>query len=91
MTCERPVGTTGRRERLVCDTATSLARLAGYDNLARDPGSLGIIAAVARLSEGEALCQFEELRAASPDVQALGRVRMAALRRRLFGGEAVQP
>ena len=81
----RPVGTTGRRERLGCESATSLNRVAGYDNFPRDPGSLGIIAEVERLSEAEAFHMFEDLRASLPDMQSLGRVRMAALRHRLFG------
>lgn len=78
----------GRRERLSSDPATSIAAVAGYDKHPLDPGALGIITEVEQLTDAEAFYQFEELRSASPAMQALARVRMAALRRRLTAEEA---
>jgi len=63
----------------------SIARPTGNDDTPRDAGSLGVCHEVNRLSDTEAFYQFEELRAASPELQAHYRIRFAALRRRLLG------
>jgi len=92
MKSERPVlgSETGRRGALVCGIATSIPDVAGYNNVGKDPGELGIIAQVERLSEIEAFYQYEDLRMYPPDFQASARVRVAALRRRLFAEEVVR-
>jgi len=60
-------------------------RPAGNDDTPRDAGSLGIWHDVAKMTDVECFYQWEDLRAAPPEIQCQARVRMAALRRRLFG------
>ncbi len=55
------------------------------DDTPRDAGSLGIWLNVANMTDVECFYQWEDLRAAPPEIQSLARVRMAALHRRLFG------
>ncbi len=64
---------------------TALCHIPREDDTPRDAGSLGVCHEVNRLSDTEAFYQFEELRAASPELQAQYRIRFAALRRRLLG------
>jgi len=64
---------------------TTLYRVSAQDDTPRDAGSLGVCHEVNQLSDTEAFYQFEELRAASPELQAQYRIRFAALRRRLLG------
>jgi len=60
-------------------------RSADDDDTPRDAGALGICHQVNRLTDTEAFYQFEELRAAPPELQAQYRIRFATLQRRLLG------
>jgi len=93
MKSERPVlgSETGRRGADGWDGATSIPHVAGYNNSGRDPGELGIIAEVERLSEIEAFYQLEDImHFAPPELLASAHVRVTALRRRLVAAEVAR-